>query len=185
MRLLGEVGATPLERAEPRPGDGIVAPADVVMDRGFDLPGSPQDVFPWVVQLGKQRAGWYLPRGVERLVPARRRALRHVDPQWQALDVGDVVPDYGGPSETFTVASIDPPRTLVYRSQRGEAVISWSIVLRAIQSDAGPATRVLLRLRMGPIRHRWLARTAGDAVDLLTIAAMAAGLRERLDPHSP
>jgi hypothetical protein len=153
------------------------------MDRGFNLPGSPDDVFPWMVQLGKHRAGWYLPLGLERLVPARRRAMRHIDPQWQALDIGHVVPDYGGPGETFTVASIDPPHTLVYRSRRGEAVVSWSIVLRSIQSDAGTATRVLLRLRMGPVRHRWLARTAGEAVDLLTIAAMAAGLRERLGPR--
>ena len=51
------------------PGDDLVAHADVVMDRAFDLPASPEDVWPWFVQLGKKRAGWYLPRSVERLVP--------------------------------------------------------------------------------------------------------------------
>jgi hypothetical protein len=43
---------------------------------------------------------------------------------------------------------------------------------------------VHLRLRLGPVRRRWLARTAGEFVDALTIAAMAAGLRERLEHES-
>jgi CRP-like cAMP-binding protein len=37
------VRATPAEVAEPRPGDDLVAPADVVMDRGFTLDAPPQD----------------------------------------------------------------------------------------------------------------------------------------------
>ena len=71
--------ATPEERAAHLPGDDLVA-ADVVMDRGFDLPAVPEVVWPWLVQLGKRRAGWYLPASVERWMPRSRRALRHVDP---------------------------------------------------------------------------------------------------------
>ncbi len=37
-----------------------------------------------------------------------------------------------------------------------------------------------LRLRLGPVRRPWLARTAGEFIDALTIAGMAAGLKERL-----
>ena len=40
-------------------------------------------------------------------------------PQWQRLAAGDVIPDYGGKDETFTVESIAPPYSLVYRSRRG------------------------------------------------------------------
>jgi hypothetical protein len=35
-------------------------------------------------------------------------------------------------------------------------------------------------LRLAPVRRPWLAHTAGEALDVLTIAGMAAGLRERL-----
>ena len=58
-------------RAEERasmPGDDLVD-ADVVMDRAFTLGGPPDQVWPWLVQLGKHRGGWYLPRAVERAVP--------------------------------------------------------------------------------------------------------------------
>lgn len=41
-------------------------------------------------------------------------------------------------------------------------------------------TRVFLRLRMAPVRHRRVAETAGELLDLLTVAGMAAGLRERV-----
>ena len=64
--------ATDEERLAPLPGDDLVV-ADVVMDRGFDLPAPPDEVWPWLVQLGKRRAGWYLPGSVERLVPPSRR----------------------------------------------------------------------------------------------------------------
>jgi hypothetical protein len=39
---------------------------------------------------------------------------------------------------------------------------------------------VFLRLRMAPVRHKRLARTAGELIDVLTVAGMAAGLAERL-----
>lgn len=184
VRLFSHVTATRAEGGEQRPGDDIVVPADVVMDRAFTVPGAPEMVFPWIRQLGKGRAGWYLPRNVERCLPARRRALRHIEPRWQHLSPGDTVPDYGGAKETFTVASIDPPHVLVYRSQRGRALISWSIVLRPAGTGAGAHTRVLLRLRVGAARRPWLVRTAGEALDVLTITALAAGLAERIQDAS-
>jgi hypothetical protein len=171
------VSATDTERHERRAGDELVAPADVVMDRAFTLPGDPATVWPWIVQLGKWRAGWYLPSHVERLVPRRRRAAMRIVDRWQHLAPGDVIADYGGRDATFTVAEIDAPHVLVYRSQRGRTAVSWSITLR----PAGQATRVLLRLRLGPVRRVWLAESAGEWFDALTIAGMAAGLRERLD----
>jgi hypothetical protein len=171
------VTATAAERATARPGDDLVAPADVVMDRAFTVAAAPAEVWPWLVQLGKRRAGWYLPGGLERLLPARRRATRTIQPRWQDLAVGDVIPDYGGRDEIFEVAAIEPERSLVYRSRRGHTDGTWSITLI---SAAGNHTRVFLRPRMAPVKHRRLANTLGDFVDLVTIAGMAAGLRDRI-----
>jgi Polyketide cyclase / dehydrase and lipid transport len=182
MSVFVSVAATPAERRGPLAGDQFVTGADVVMDRAFTVPAAPEAVWPWLAQLGKQRAGWYLPRAVERMLPPSRRGARSIEQRWQRLGVGDVIPDYGGRHETFTVAEIDPPRTLVYLSQRGHTMVSWSITLHPGPPAAGgQRTRVRLRLRMAPVRHQRLARTAGELLDLLTIAGMAAGLRERLD----
>ena len=180
----GRVSPTAAEVAAPRPGDDIVPDPDSVMDRAFTVPAPPEEVWPWIVQLGKQRAGWYLPRSVERLVPPGRRAVRHLDPRWQSLEVGSVIPDYGGRHETFEVARIEPPHTLVHRSQRRTVRVSWSITL-APEGPEGRSTRVRLRLRLGPVRRRWLVDTVGELVDRLTVAGLAAGLDERVRGAAP
>jgi hypothetical protein len=180
--MFGGVEASAAERTTGRPGDALVEPADVVMDRAFTLQAPREAVWPWLVQLGKGRAGWYLPRGIERFVPGSRRAARSLNPAWLGLRAGDVVPDYGGRNATFQVAQITPPAALVYRSHRGPTSLTWSLSLEPVDDDPG-RTRVFLRLRLTPVRHKLLARTAGELMDLLTVAGMAAGLAERLRGH--
>ena len=180
MAIFDSVRATPEEVARPLPGDELLPHADVVMDRAFSLPAPPDLVWPWLVQLGKRRAGWYLTRRVERAIPPSRRALRHVEPRWQQLRVGDVVPDYGGPHETFTVARLDAPDHLVYTSTRGHTEVTWAIVLVPYDAHGVAATRVQLRLRLHPVKRTWLAHAVGEPFDALTVAGMAAGLAERL-----
>jgi hypothetical protein len=167
---LAEVSATV-------PGDDLVPDADVVMDRGFTLPVPLERVWPWFAQLGKNRAGWYLPRWVEAVVPPRRRALRHLDPGLQNLTPGDVVDDWGGRDATFEIVTHDAPHTLVHRSTRGDLRISWAILLRPAPGDS---TRVHLRFRVSGVRRRRLVEYGGGFFDLLTVAGLAAGLRERV-----
>jgi hypothetical protein len=186
--LFGSVAATAAERQASRPGDDIIARPDVVMDRAFTVPAAPAAVWPWLVQLGKQRAGWYLPRSVERFLPRNGRAVRDIRPAWQHLGVGDTVPDYGGKTATFEVAAAEPPSALVYRSVRGQLAMTWALTLSPVPAaGTGTAgqTRVHLRLRLKPVRRRWLARTAGGFIDLVTIAGLAAGLTERLAAACP
>ena len=182
--LLAAVRPSAEEVARSLPGDEVVPTAGrtaVTMDRAFDVDRPPEDVWPWLLQLGKGRAGWYLPRSVERALPRSRRGARRVSPQWQALAVGDRIPDYG-PGGYFEVARLEPPYVLVYRSRRGRTHLSWAITLRP---GARPgATRVHLRLRLAPVRRVRLAEHVGGAFDALTIAGMAGGLRERLDEGS-
>lgn len=160
------------------PGDDLVPDAQVTMDRAFDLPAAPAVVWPWFVQLGRNRAGWYFPARVERLLPRRGRGLRHVDPALQHLAVGDVVDDWGGADATFEIVEHEPPTTLVHRSVRGPARISWTIVV----APAPAGSRVHLRFRIAGVRRVWLVRTGGELLDLITVAALAAGLRERVAP---
>lgn len=174
---LDQVRPTAAEVDSPMPGDALISRPDAVMDRAFTLRASPEDVWPWLVQLGKGRAGWYMTHRVERVVPRSRRASRIVDQRWQHLVVGSVIPDYGGRDETFTVAEIDPPHTLVHTSRRGRTDVTWAIAVAPL--DPGSA-RVRLRLRMGPVRRKWLVAVAGEAIDLVTISWLAGGLRERV-----
>ena len=173
---MGAVTPTAAEVAGTLPGDELVPDANVVMDRAFDLDAPLEQVWPWFVQLGKQRAGWYFPRSVERFVPRSRRGLRRLDPRFD-LTVGDVIPDWGGREETFEVAILDAPTTLVHISRRGHVRLSWAITLHPVGDDR---TRAHLRLRMAGIKRERLAEVGGGLFDWATILGLAAGLRERL-----
>jgi hypothetical protein len=181
--MFAAVNATAAEIEAARVGDDLIASADVVMNRGFTVDASPDVVWPWLLQLGKRRAGWYMSRRLERFIPSSRRALRTIDPKWQDLKVGDVIPDYGGKSETFELAVVDRPKVLVYTSKRGKMSVTWSITLTPVAARDGQVagTRLHLRLSLGPVHRKRLAETAGEFVDMLTIAWMAAGLAERVE----
>jgi hypothetical protein len=176
-------GVTSAERDRPLPGDDLVPGARVVIDRATTLPAPPEQVWPWIVQLGKLRGGWYLPAWLETAVPAARRGLRVIDPRWQGLAPGDVIPDWGGADATFEVVVLEAPRALVHRSTRPRPgrdplELSWALVL----TPQGRRTRLHLRLRINSVGRRApaLVATLAGLVDEVTVRPMFAGLAERL-----
>jgi hypothetical protein len=187
------MGVTREERAAHLPGDDLVE-ANVVMDRATTLPGTCERLWPWLVQLGKDRAGWYLPRMAERVVPLRRRGLRRLEPSYAGLSVGDRVPDWGPGDPEFEVAVLDPPHALVYRSLRQRSLghrwpvdhppppdtldLTWALVARDV--EAGVRLHLRLRVRTTRSRTAPVARVLGGAMDALTVGLLFAGLRERL-----
>jgi hypothetical protein len=163
------------------PGDDLVPAASIAFDRGRVIDARPREIWPWLVQLGKRRAGWYLPRTAERLIPRGRRAARAIDPTWQALAAGDRIPDYGGRDAELEVVVIEAPTALVYRSQRHRAEFSWALVLEDLE-DGG--TLVRLRFR-GRLESRGWRRSVivavGGLFDRITSELMLAGLAERVE----
>jgi hypothetical protein len=177
------------------PGDDLVPDANVTIDRWLPLAAPPDEVWPWLVQLGKRRAGWYLPRSVERCVPPSRRGARALVPAYQGLRVGDDVPDWGPGDPVFRVAVLSPGAVLGYLSlrdrnagwrwpadgQRGDGVLALSWTLRLV--PVGDARSTLhIRLRLVTAQRPWspLLGRLGSAIDLLTIVLLHRGLSERL-----
>ena len=165
----------------PLPGDELIgAAANLVFDRELEVDGEPEVVWQWLLQLGKRRAGWYLPAGLERWLPSSRRALWQLDPRFQSIAIGDRVPDYGGPEEWLEVVALDPPHALVYRTERHGRPFTWALLVTA----AGPGhSRLRLRFR-GEIRSRGITRRAitagGGFFDALAGRLLVAGLNQRL-----
>jgi len=164
----------------PAAGDELLPTANMIFDRRTTLDATPEQVWPWLLQLGKRRAGWYLPARPERLLPKRRRAVRVIDARFQDLTLGDRIPDYGGRDEWLEVARLEPPLILVYRAQRRGRPFTWALLLTAIEPGA---TELRLRFR-GHVRSHGRQRQAivivGGFFDRLTGALMAEGLAERL-----
>jgi len=166
-----------------RPGDELIPDANLVFDRSRTISASADAVWPWLLQLGKHRAGWYMPRALERLVPRRRRASRRLEDRWHGLSVGDQIPDYGGHDAHLEVVRIEPSQLLVYRDERRGAPFTWAISLTPRE---GNQTDVQLRFR-GRLQStglkRWVLCSLGHLLDALSGELMLRGLEERVrDP---
>ncbi len=193
-RLASRSGVTDAEIAQALPGDDLVAGAGHVIDRAATIPAPGATVWPWLVQLGKGRAGWYFPRWVELAIPRGRRGLRTIDPALLTLSPGQRVPDWGPGDPQFEVALIEAEHALVYLSLRQKSrnwtwpdgsvpvpgdvlAFSWALVLAPI----GEAhSRLHLRLRMRTARERSPAMFLGGLFDWVTVVLLFAGLRERM-----
>jgi hypothetical protein len=81
-------GASDEEVAAFMPGDELVPEAQYVATRAVDVQAPPDEVWPWLVQVGADRAGWY---SDDLLDHGGRPSDRVVRPEWQDLAVGDVV----------------------------------------------------------------------------------------------
>jgi hypothetical protein len=106
-RLWRRWGIDAAEAGAPMPGDDLVADAEAVDTRGIDIAAPPAEVWPWLVQMGYARAGWYSYDQLDMNHPSADRIL----PEFQALEVGDRLPtDPGG---GFEVRVLDPGHALV------------------------------------------------------------------------
>lgn len=110
-------GATRAEAIRPYPGDELVPEPDGGATMAATLPAPPEKVWPWLVQMGGGRGGWY---SWDWLDNDRKPSAGHIEPEWQNLQVGQHlyrVPK--GPTNWWTVVILEPNRTLVLQTSYG------------------------------------------------------------------
>lgn len=107
MRLIGSVaagaglvaarqfyrnwGTTKDECQTPLPGDELIGQPAVQTTEGVWIDAPAADVWPWLVQMGQDRGGLYSYEGLENLVGLKYRNADRIHPEWQHLEVGDVI----------------------------------------------------------------------------------------------
>jgi hypothetical protein len=82
-------GATDAEVAAPMPGDELVPRSSFTATRAITIDAPPEAVWPWLVQLGDRRAGWYT---YDLLDNAGYPSADRILSEHQNLRVGDRVP---------------------------------------------------------------------------------------------
>jgi hypothetical protein len=131
-------GATANEASEHLPGDERTPHPRVQSTRAVTIDAPPEQVWPWLMQMGIGRAGFYTHDWVERLlfraryVDGRHSAV-HIHPELLPLAVGDTVPM--GAGVAAPVSEVEPYRHLVAQE---------TFVLRPLP---GNKTRLITRYR--------------------------------------
>lgn len=196
LQVLGRrAGSTPEERRAPLPGDDLVPDPQLVTNHGVTIHAGPDDVWPWLTQLGWHRGGYYTPEWVDRLLfPANWPSADHLDPQLlRTLAPGDTIPDGPPGTAEYVVHQVEAPHVLVLRStshippgwdERFGAGIIWTWCFRLTAADGG--TRVLLRVR-GRMKPSWFAALYVATIvpaDFVMARGMLRGLKSRAESRS-
>lgn len=178
------LGATQVERSIGLPGDELLPDADLVATRAITVPAPASAVFPWLLQLGQGRGGFYSYDALENLLGLDIHSADRIVPEWQDLAVGDSV--RLGERVELRVARQEPDRALVLQGdapalpdeETAPFDFVWSFVLRPGQLP--DTTRLVVRERYG-YREPW-ARYPVAAMtwaSTLMTAGMLRGIRDR------
>ncbi len=121
-------GATGEEVQRPMPGDDEVKRPMIKSTHAVTINARPEEIWPWLVQIGTGRAGWYSYDWIENRMGLNVSSADRILPEFQHLQVGDSIPL--APGIGIPVKAIEPNRSLLlvgHDPNIGEA--SWVLGL--------------------------------------------------------
>jgi hypothetical protein len=121
------------------PGDELVADATIRWSHAITVRARPADIWPWLVQMGCRRAGWYSYDGLDN---GGVRSAARIMPELQHVQVGDIFPMAPGSEDTFVVRMVDSGRVLVLGDPAGGMI--WQFALEPLDEHT---TRLITRVR--------------------------------------
>ncbi|HEY2173826.1 MAG TPA: hypothetical protein VGH85_08450 [Mycobacteriales bacterium] len=169
-------GATPAEVAAPMPGDDLLPRAQYRTTRSITIDAEPEDVWPWLVQVGYRRAGWYAGDLLDNFA---RPSVRRIVPELQDLHVGQWLAMVPKPSErtAFQVDSFVEPSWLLWRSPN--RVWAWRLA-----PLPGGKTRLINRMKT---IYEWrrplvpITVVLMECADYAMMRRMLRGIRDRAE----
>jgi hypothetical protein len=179
-------GAAPEELTRPLPGDDLVADPMYVTTRAITIAAPVSRVWPWLVQLGQNRGGFYTYDALENLFKLDIHNAEEIRPEWQDLKAGE---DYVtlDPDEymKMTIAVLEPERAFVVRSGapgeapqapgdffKGEIDCSWGFYVEPLDEKT---TRLIIRWRA-----RWRDTAAARAARPVVLEPVHFVMEERM-----
>src|SRR5919202_6535756 len=168
-------GSTPVEQAMVLPGD--TAPPSTYFTRAITINAPPAEVWPWLLAIGQDRAGFLSNDYLENLTGADIHNAVALRPEWQQRALGDRVPmaspgmrALGGDVTSTTIHLLEPERAIADTPGR--------FVLLPVGS-AG--TRLLLRESLDDPIRSGAAWVVWDPMHFVMEQRMMQGVKERAE----
>jgi hypothetical protein len=185
IRAVLQVHATPDECARTLTGDNLIPQPIGSVNHAITIHRSPQDVWPWIAQMGSGRAEWYAYDFIDN---GGHRSAERILSQYQSIGVGSVFPALPAAKDVFVVVQCEPGHNLVlsWRLPNGHYQTTWAFILE--QSQPGQ-TRLIVRGRVAPGYHpyglpEWLAVPTGRFAHFIMQRKQLLGIARRAETYN-
>jgi hypothetical protein len=167
-------GATDAEVAREMPGDDFIPEPTFDATRAVTVNAPPEMIWPWLVQIGHKRAGWYSYDWIDNL---GKPSAEKIIPELQSLQEGELIPISPDGKHGFTVHTMVPPEHMIWGAP-GE--MSWLWYLDRVSESQ---TRLISRVRL---KYRWthpsiLFYLCLDVGDIVMMRKCMLGIKERAE----
>lgn len=172
-------GATEDEISASLAGDELVPSPRIVYNRVVTVNATPEQIYPWLVQLGAEKGGMYSYSWFEtNILRCELINADRIHPEWQILKVGDKVkmcPGTSGPP-AYEVALLVPEQVIVMGHQENG---KWSDVWQFVLVPQGDGTtRLIVRGRSALTGVLWDVIRPGE---FIMMRGMMLGIKERAE----
>jgi hypothetical protein len=149
-------GATEAEVDAVMPGDDVVSHPSFTTTRAITIDAPPEDVWPWLVQIGCGKAGFY---SYDLFDNAGHPSAEQILPEHQHPSIDDWVPMAAKVNATtaFKVKAFESNRSLLW--EKPHSTWSWKL-----QPLPGGRTRLITRLKD---HYAWRAEPANALLSLI------------------
>jgi hypothetical protein len=179
-RWVGRWGSTPEELTRVMPGDALIPNPTEMSMMAVTVHAPPEDIWPWLVQIGYQRGGLYSYDWLDRLFGfLDRPSATRILPEYQQLAVGDKIP-WDRRGTEMTVGVLQPPRALALRYQVGGFVWVWQFALYPLDEQR---TRIVTRGTEHVPRTPlwWLGMRVMEPASFIMTRRFMLGVKERAE----
>ncbi|MFC2144066.1 SRPBCC family protein [Acidobacteriota bacterium] len=166
-------GSTDEEIVRVMPGDEVLERPTFNATRAVTIEATPEEIWPWIVQIGYRRAGFYSYDQLDNEgIPSAERIL----PEYQNLKVNDLIPL--SKSANVRVTALDPPKSMVLLFEVEGTWSNATWVWGLFPEDASH-TRLVTRLRADPEGVR--ARVFLDLGEIIMMRKCMLGIKRRAE----
>jgi len=178
-RWFGRWGATDEDLRRVMAGDPVIPHPTHSATHALTVDASPEDIWPWLVQMGYRRGGLYSYDWLDRLFCyLDRPSANHIIPECQRLAEGDVIPV--GRGKGFPVTAIEPNCALVLSDTNDGFQWVWQFGLYPLDDGR---TRLVSRgtQRFGNTIGTWLFMRVMEPAAFIMTRRMLLGLKQRAE----
>jgi hypothetical protein len=166
-------GSTDEEVSRPMPGDEVLERATFNATRAVTIEATPEEIWPWIVQIGYRRAGFYSYDILDNDgIPSAERIL----PEYQDLQVGDLIPL--SKTANVRVTGLEPPNSmvLVFEVEGTWSSATW---VWGLYPASESHTRLVTRLRANATKIR--SRLFLDLGEIVMMRKCMLGIKRRAE----